>query len=127
MRIDRLCLGLAVLLAGAVPVQASPLRGSVVTRQQVRGGKTFSFQETFKGGERACVIIIGDHRPVVRLKVKVEDEKRKLIGEDNYGGDFCAVIWYPPRDGTYIIHITVPHIETDDPSQDFNDLYIAVK
>ena len=115
----------ALALLGCVAVgRASPLKGSYAQKQKVPGGATAALKDIFKGGERACVIVIGDHDPVVHLRVKVEDAKGNVVTEDNYGGDFCAVIWYPPRDAQYTIKISVPHIGGD---ADYNLLYIAVK
>jgi hypothetical protein len=114
---------LALLLNGVV-ASASPLKGQMAYSYKVPGGRTLQLKYVFKGGERACVIVIGDHDPVVRLRVKVEDAKGQVVAEDDYGGDFCAAIWFPPRDGEYLISISVPHIGGE---QDWNKLYIAVK
>jgi hypothetical protein len=105
-------------------VEASPLGGMKGYQEKVDGGTTKVFKVTFKGGERACVIVVGDHKPVVPLALKVEDSTGKLIGEDKGGRDLCAVIWYPARDGEYTIHIAVPHIPAD---EDYNLLTIALK
>jgi len=114
----------AALLGWSMGGQASPLEGAKVFTGKIPGGQVPTFKEKFKGGERACVIVIGDHNPVVPLHLKVQDAKGNLIGEDKNGGDYCAVIWYPPRDGVYIISVAVPHIGGD---ADWNKLYIAVK
>jgi hypothetical protein len=105
-------------------IEASPLQGQAALQKKVLGGEVLQFKLKFKGGQRACVIVIGDHRPVVSLDLKVEDDKGKLIGQDKYGGDFCAVIWYPPRDAEYVISVAVPHNGSE---EDFDTLYIAVK
>jgi hypothetical protein len=113
-----------ILLLSTPGGQASPLNGGWAERPTVPGGQVPSFTQTFKGGERACVMVVGDHQPVVALRLKVEDASGNLVAEDNYGGDYCAVIWYPPRDGKYRISIDVPHIGGP---EDFNRLYISVK
>jgi hypothetical protein len=84
----------------------------------------------FKGGRRACVIVEGDHNPVVPVILEVHDEKGKLVGVDNPrqhaasdnapGNDVCAVIWYPPRDGYY--KITIKNLGTQ-----WNQCWIAIK
>jgi hypothetical protein len=114
----------ASLFVSAVSGQASPVKGGMVKQAKIPGGQLASIREIFKGGERACVIVVGDHRPVVPLLLKVEDAQGNLVGEDKNGGDFCTVIWYPPRDGEYRISIGVPHIPGED---DFNIVYISVK
>jgi hypothetical protein len=112
----------ALLLAGIA--EASPLQGQGALQKKVLGGEVLQFKVKFKGGERACVIVIGDHRPVVALDLKVEDDKGTLIGQDKNGGDFCAVIWYPPRDAEYVISVAVPH---NGQEEDYDTLYVAVK
>jgi hypothetical protein len=118
-----LCGALALFAAG-MSVQASPLDGMRGFRDKVDGGTIKTFKVSYKGGERACVIVVGDHQPVVRLGLKVEDAHGKLVGEDSSGRDICAVIWYPPRDGQYTISVAVPHISGE---EDYNVLTIALK
>lgn len=59
----------------------------------------------FQGGERACVIVEGDHKPVMDLELYVLDQQRRVVAKDTDGGDFCAAIWYPPKTAKYIIAI----------------------
>lgn len=75
---------------------------------------------TFKGGERACIIVEGDHRPVVDLFVEVFDEQGNLVAQDRHGGDLCAVIWYPPEDGEYDVHV-------HNTGKDWNELTLVFK
>ncbi len=84
----------------------------------------------FIGGERACVIAIGDHKPVVPIKITVYDDKENVIAEDlgtdaSVAGrpgtaDYVAVIWYPPRDMSCRIVIESQGVE-------YNEIDIAVK
>jgi len=112
-------------LALGLAVEASPLKGGYALQAKVPGGQDKQlFEDTFKAGERACVIVIGDHNPPVPLHLKVLDAKGNLIGEDKSVGDYCAVIWYPPRDGVYVVSVAVPNISGD---ANYNILYIAVK
>ena len=114
------------LLVGSIAVHAAPQEGMKGFQEKVSGGSTGTFKETFKGGQRACVIVVGDHQPVVPLELKVEDAKGNLIGEDKGGReDLRAVIWYPPRDGEYTISISVPHLPPQYP--DYNLLTIVLK
>lgn len=105
------------LAAGA---DAGPLKGTVSTRQRIEAGKNLRFEMRFKANERACVILIGDHRPVVSLAIFVRDAKGKLVAQDDPGGDFCAAIWYPAREGTYIVELV-------NRGDVYNNCYLAVK
>src|SRR4051794_34343473 len=58
------------------------------------GEQTFAL--AFEGGQRACVILKGDHRPIVNLGIEVYDEEKRLVAKDDGVGDYAAVIWYPP-------------------------------
>jgi hypothetical protein len=107
-----------------------PVRGSRGFVQRLGGaalgndGKlapgTADFQEAFRGGRRACVIVKGDHRPVVDLALSVYDANGRLVAKDEGRGDFVAAVWYPPRDATYRIVI-------HNPGKEYNDCYIVVK
>jgi hypothetical protein len=84
----------------------------------------------FRGGQRACVIVLGDHNPIAPLEIEIRDEKGKLVGRDEpaagvsdpkaKGNDVGAVIWYPPRDGYYTI--TVKNL-----GEQYNECWIAIK
>lgn len=59
--------------------------------------------ERFAGGERASVILRGDHDPVEDLTIEVYDENNNLVAKDDGRGDYATVVWYPPEDGNYTI------------------------
>jgi hypothetical protein len=69
----------------------------------------------FRAGQRACVILMGDHDPIVPMVIEIRDEAGKVVARDEpgkgvekadeKGNDLCAVAWYPPRDGYYSITI----------------------
>ena len=65
--------------------------------------------KTFRGGERATVMAVGENSPGASLTLAVYDPKGKLVAEDKGkeqpAGDVVAVIWYPPRNGDYRIEI----------------------
>ncbi len=82
--------------------------------------KSVVHSETFRGGERACVIVIGDHEPGADLGVFIYDQEDQLVAEDRGGGDFVAAIWYPPRDARY-------KIKVHNPSGKVNKCWIALK
>ncbi len=83
----------------------------------------------FRAGQRACVILVGDHDPVVPMVVEIRDAGGKVVARDEpgkasakaseKGNDVCAVIWYPPRDGYYSIAIT-------NPAKDYNKCWLAI-
>jgi hypothetical protein len=123
MRWTWLLLGgiLAGALAGGSPGQAGPFDGGLGTYQKLDGRSKVRLEPiVFKGNERACVIFVGDHEPVVELAIKVYDENNKLVAQDDPGGDFCAAIWYPPRDAAYTI-------EVENRGDEWNKCWIAIK
>src|SRR5690349_10098846 len=123
--------GGVLLLALVTLGHTAPVTGPehLVGKRVGAQGSTEILRE-FAGGERACVIAIGDHKPVVPLKIVVLDEANRVvaqdegtdtrIGEQAGNADYVAVIWYPPRRGTYRIVIQNAGVE-------YNDLYIAIK
>jgi hypothetical protein len=112
---------LASVLAIPGPGAGSPVEGKhSLGRQRIPEGARARIDKEFRGGERACVIVKGDHDPVVDLELSVYDQKGNLVAEDKGGGDFVAVIWYPPRNAVYRIQIV-------NPGQAYNDLYISLK
>jgi hypothetical protein len=101
---------------------ASPVAGGLGKYIKLDGQSKGRIKEPilFKGGERACVILIGDHDPSVPLAVSIYDEENNLVVRDDPGIDFCAAIWYPPRDGHY-------YIEVENRGVQWNKCWIAVK
>jgi hypothetical protein len=76
-----------------------------------------------RGGARACVVAVGDHKPAVEMGIAVFDEAGKKITEDAGSGeapDFVAVIWYPPRDGKYTVEVRSKGLE-------HNEVTVSVK
>src|SRR5688572_13485812 len=101
-------LGLLSLVT-LVPIGVgAPVGDSLGKREEV-GGDAVRKTIRFRGGERACVLAIGDHDPVVDIQVSVFDEKGNLVAEEKGNGtpvsDFVAVVWYPPRDADYRIEV----------------------
>jgi hypothetical protein len=87
---------------------------------RLRAGGTYEFVDVFRGNQRACVIIEGDHNPIINLTVKVFDSAGKEVAVDNGGGDVIAAMWYPPRTQEYRVVVGGDGAE-------FNDLDIVVK
>src|SRR5208337_2023387 len=100
-------LGLLFLNIG--PLQSSALRGHYreprlknEKRGRLHAGAAYEFRDTFRANQRACVIVEGDHNPPMNLTIKVFDVAGNLVAADGSGGDFVAVMWYPPRTQEYL-------------------------
>ena len=101
------------LLAFVTPGLGGPVDGSSWAKYQIPGGTgsepgTHKLTRIFVAGQRACVIVIGDHKPVVDVEVKIYDSKKQLVAErrgTRPAQDFVAVMWYPPRQESYDIVI----------------------
>jgi hypothetical protein len=111
--------------AGAWFIPASggggPLKGPhAMSKVHVLAKGQTEFEEVFQGGRRACVIAVGDHKPVVDIGISVYDAAKRLVAEDNGGGDYVAAIWYPPRDAKYKIVVKNDGVE-------YNEMYIVFK
>src|ERR1700722_16281029 len=46
--------------------------------------------ERFAGGDRACVILVGDHNPPGDLGIEVYDQDNRLVAKDDGKGDFAT-------------------------------------
>ena len=116
------------------PGSGGPVDGTSWAEQKVPGGTqgahgeitepgVMELKKTFMAGERACVVVIGDHDPVVDIEVKVYDSKKNLVAQDRGQApapDYVAVFWYPPRQETYriVIHSY---------GKDYNKCSVAIK
>ena len=114
----------ATVFAGGV---AGPrhMRLNVPASQTGEPGEA-SIKQEFKGGQRASIVVLGDHRPVVDLKIQVfEDSSGKLVAQDGGGGDVVGVSWIPPRKGFYRIVVQNPskYVEVKNPH---NECTIAI-
>jgi hypothetical protein len=106
-------LGILLLAAGSAdsgplggPYQEPKRRGYEKGRGKLEAGQVYQFRDVFRGNQRACVIVEGDHEPVMNLKLQVFDGQNQLVAQDVAGGDIVAVIWYPPKTQTYTITVT---------------------
>ncbi|MCI0459636.1 MAG: hypothetical protein L0Z62_22020 [Gemmataceae bacterium] len=113
---------LAGILLGSGLGTAGPVAGSFGQRVEIVAGKPLVVRDPirFRGGQRACVIVMGNlggkSRPAMPLELEVRDAQDNLVGRDYPaqgaaqpdapGNDVCVVIWYPPRDGEYKIKVT---------------------
>jgi hypothetical protein len=110
-------------LGRSAPVDGTSWAEKRVEASSVAGPGVLSFDLTFVAGERACVIVIGDHKPVVEVEVKVYDAKKQLVAHDRGqapAADFVAVMWYPPRQESYRIDV-INH------GKEYNECSIAIK
>lgn len=121
------------LLSLAPFSHGGPVNGTAWSYEQVGAGTVrdgvvtepgcLHFTKAYVAGQRACVVVIGDHNPIVDVEVKVYDEKNQLVAQDRGQGkakDFVAVMWYPPRQETY-------RIEVCSYGKEFNKCSIAFK
>ena len=93
--------GLAVIVTAGASF-ASTLREA--RRVSEHGVKQIT--HTFRGGERACVIAVGDHRPPKPMEIRVFDARNVLVAEALADTDTAAAIWYPPESGEYRVEVT---------------------
>jgi YD repeat-containing protein len=103
--------------------QAGPVGGGLRPERRVKldpGAKIKVQPIRFKGNERACVFLIGDHDPDMDLAIYIYDEKGNLVAKDDAGGDFCAAIWYPPHTAAYTI-------ELESRGNVYNLCYLSIK
>ena len=101
-----LVLGLGVALMFTAGTDSHPVKEAHRTKGRVEAdAKGVIVREWFKGGERACVIVEGDHEPIVDLALEVTDSKGQVVAKYDRGGDLAAVIWYPPEDGEYTVTV----------------------
>jgi hypothetical protein len=126
--VPKIALAAALLiLCGAilcVKAVSSPTSGSWQKYEKI-DSKAWSQKRTFRGGERAAVLAIGDHEDAdLRVQIAVYDANGVLIAEDKgdgeLAGDYVGLIWYPPRDGDY--RIDVRHSGAG-----VSTIYIAIK
>lgn len=119
-----LALTVLLLLPAALTV-AGPVDGQMSTHPNIDGASSegptpFELSMTFRGGERACVGALGDHRPIVPLDVTVYDKDGKVVAQDRSDQDFVVAFWTPPRTATYRIVVRNHGVE-------YNKVYIFVK
>jgi hypothetical protein len=107
MKLAFILCGIAILLAIGRPGTGAPIQGPSVGKGRVGPNGSNTFVQTFKGGERACVIITGDGSSYLGLYVY--DSDGNCIARDDRGNhatrDDAAVEWYPPRTGRYTIEV----------------------
>jgi hypothetical protein len=105
---------LAALALQVSPVLSSPVNGhrregEIINSQRrvpLDPGITYKFSETFRVNQRACVMVEGDHKPVMNLTLRVIDGSGAVVAEDKGGGDFVFATWYPPKTQAYQIQIS---------------------
>lgn len=108
-------IGVVCLLAAGSLAVGGPMEGPSWSKKELpagsRDGKepgSQSYNKVFAAGQRACVIAIGDHNPVVDLEILVYDAKDQLVAQargKQAAPDYVSVIWYPPRQERYRVVI----------------------
>lgn len=69
----------------------------------VEARSTDSFNVTFRGGEAATVIVVGDGD--TDLDLRVYDENGNLVASDTDSTDRCVARWVPRWSGTFRITV----------------------
>jgi hypothetical protein len=104
-----------VLLCFAVYVTdgtGAPVDGAWADKISV-GAEPWKQLKRYRAGERASVQIVNiKDTPISTLKdliVTVFDPKGTMVAQDKgnrqEGGNFLAVLWYPPREGEYRVEV----------------------
>ena len=97
--------GLIAMLFPTAVLESSPMHGQHRDEQiEIDANDTREFLETYRGGQRACVIVAAQTGADVRLKIDVYDAKKELTATTEQS-EIAAVVWYPPRDGQYKIRV----------------------
>jgi hypothetical protein len=127
---------IVALLAALGAAVAGPVDGPTSMELRVPASKPgeigeADFTREFKGGQRAAVIIVGDHRPVVDLEVRVyetskDSTEEKLVARDGGGKDILGAVWIPARTGSYRIVIRNPSEYKPD-TNPYDKCYIAIR
>jgi hypothetical protein len=113
--------GVAVLLVVCAFTGAMAVKGPTAGNHKLDAqSEKQVYQGEFRAGQRACVIVMGDHDPVVNLGLFVYDANGNLVARDEGGGDFVAVIWYPPRTATY-------RVKLKNPGTEWNKCWVSVQ
>src|SRR5262245_65892684 len=117
-------LALAVLVLAVSSSMGGLVGGSNSERVNINAHDKKELVREFEGGRRACVIARGDHRPPAKMAIAVYDDSGKKVAEDPGAVDYVAVIWYPPRTGSYRIEIKSDPLEVKGDGTDYNNVYV---
>ena len=96
---------LAVGTVGATSAHAGAVPGPKTKTTDVQAYSADAYRIVFRGGEKAEVIVRGDHDTV--LRVEVYDENDNLIGSDTDGDStgIALVTFYPRWTGVFKIRV----------------------
>lgn len=118
----------------ASALQAGPVGGP--TARELRllpAGDTpyaVEFALKFTAGQRACIIVRGDHKPPVPLEIAVYGSDAQLVAEDKSDQDILAAIWTPARTGEYRVVLRNygrDHYAKYPDNQKFTDVWLSIK
>jgi hypothetical protein len=90
-----------------VPAGSPPIPGTKETEQPGMAERNFMAKE----GRRMHIVVVGDHDPVVRVRLQVRSTDGTWVyaqddgGDDNISRDMTAVTFVPPRAGSYILRV----------------------
>ncbi len=94
---------LASLLAVCGLASADPVLGKITYVRTVQGLSTQTYFETFRGGERADVLITGNGRST--LNVSIYDAAGRFVCGTTGAGDRIQAKWFPSSTQTYRIEV----------------------
>jgi hypothetical protein len=107
MRSVLLCSVCLVLSVMGRSGECAPVKGPFTGQGRVAPNRATTVVETFKGGERACVVVTGDGSSYLGLYVY--DADGNCIARDDAGDyrtrDDLAVEWFPQRDSRFAIEV----------------------
>jgi hypothetical protein len=103
-----LLLGLSLIVAGCAAFAfGAPLHGPPPLQSELLSYGGDRFPVVFRGGERAVVVVQGNHQTYLGLYVF--DEEGNCVAHDDLGNqsspDDLAVEWVPARTGRYWIEV----------------------
>jgi hypothetical protein len=106
-------LAVAVVLGGC---RSSEETGEGEERVQIKGNigphTPRQYVRRFAGGERACVLVhpcpLATDVAHIKLKLRVYDQSGTEVARDDAGAAYCAVQWFPPQTGSYLIEVINP-------------------
>jgi hypothetical protein len=107
MRLLAILLTMSALVVVEDWSAAGPKEGGKTYKPEITPSQPFDTRLAFKGSARATVIVKGDLKSKADLMIEIRDAKGQLVTKDDAGGQFAAVIWYPPQDGIFQIKISV--------------------
>ena len=95
-----LMVAVGVLFGGTLALAGGP---EITRTGVVQAGQTHVYSFTFRGGEKAVVVVRGDGD--TDLDLRVFDEHDNLIAFDDDPTDECVVAWTPAWTGKFTVKV----------------------